>query len=263
MNMKFNETLKILLIIIFLLLIKQSSSTFLQNLLKASRCNKDSGLMTTDEKKIIITTHNKLRNQIALQTNVVGPKIPYATNMIQMYYSEAIGEKAQEWANKCLFKHSPKGFRKQPQFKTGENIYKISFIGGKPEKNWQKAIEAWYAEIKDFAGKSVDSFQAGAAATGHFTQIIWAYSYLIGCGFASYSDSPGSVTHLHVCQYGGVGNIIGFPIYMSSMTPACNCPGELACNNLTFTGLCCPVGHCNHNSIEFHGEPFKGTLPDI
>lgn len=219
--------------------------------------------MSLDEKRIVITTHNKLRNQIALQSNVVGPKLPYATNMIQMYYSDAIGEKAQQWANKCLFKHSPKDFRKQSQFKTGENIYKISFIGGKPEKNWQKAIESWFAEIKDFAGKSVDSFQAGAPSTGHFTQIIWAYSYFVGCGFASYSDSPNTVTHLHVCQYGSVGNIIGFPIYKSSMTPACKCPGELACNNLTFTGLCCPVGHCNHNSLEFHGEPFKGTLPDI
>ena len=261
--MKFNETLKILLILVFLFLFKQSSSSFVKNLLRKSSCNKDTGLMTSDEKKKIISTHNKLRNQIALQTNVIGPKLPYASNMIQMYYSESIGEKAQEWANKCIFKHSSKEFRKQPQFKTGENIYKISFIGGKPEKNWQKAIEAWYSEIKDFKGKSINSFQAGTPATGHFTQVIWAYSYLIGCGFASYSENTGSVTHLHVCQYGGVGNIVGYPIYKGSNNQGCNCPGELACNNLTFTGLCCPSGHCNHNSIEFHGEPFKGTLPDI
>jgi len=262
--MKFvKKKLNIILILIIFFFYNQSSCTFVKNFLRTGGCNKDPGNMTLDEKRVIVTVHNKLRNQIALQTNVIGPKLPFATNMIQMYYSDAIGEKAQEWANKCIFKHSTQDFRKQPQFKTGENIYKISFYGGKPEKNWQKAIEAWFSEIKDFGGKSVDSFTAGPPTTGHFTQVVWAYSYFVGCGYASYSDAPGSVTHLHVCQYGGVGNIIGFPIYKSSMTPGCKCPGDLACNNLTFTGLCCPTGHCNHNSIMYTGEPFKGTLPDV
>ena len=37
----------------------------------------------------------------------------------------------------------------------------------------------------------------------------------------------------------------------------------MGCNNITFPGLCCPSGHCNHNSVEYTGEPFKGTVPDI
>ena len=92
-----------------------------------------------------------------------------------MYYSDSIGAKAQDWADKCDFKHSSPSERKQPQFATGENIYKTKFIGGTPIKNWQNAIESWFSEIKDFGGKSVISFSPRGAVTGHFTQLIWAY----------------------------------------------------------------------------------------
>ena len=148
-------------------------------ILTPNRCNKDSGMMNVDDKKLILLTHNRLRNQIATQSNVIGPKLPFATNMIQMYYSDSIGSKAQGWADRCVFKHSSPIERKQPQFATGENIYRVKFIGGTPIKNWQKAIESWFAEIKDFGGKSVISFSPRGAVIGHFTQLIWAYRYCI------------------------------------------------------------------------------------
>ena len=232
-------------------------------ILSQKRCNKDAGNMTIDDKKLILLTHNRLRNQVATQSNAVGPKLPFATNMIQMYYTDSIGSKAQKWADQCVFKHSSPTERKQPQFATGENIYRTKFIGGTPIKNWQKAIESWFAEIKDFGGKSVISYSPVGAVTGHFTQLIWAYSYFLGCGFSSYSESPGEITHVYVCQYGPVGNINNFPIYKAALSPGCDCPDGMGCNNTGFPGLCCPSGHCNHNSIEYNGEPFSGTNPDI
>ena len=259
--MKFNTYL--IYTIVVILTISTCSSTFVKNLLRARSCNKDPGIMSVDDKKIILMSHNKLRNQIAIGTNPIGPRLPYAQNMVQMYYSDSIGAKAQAWANKCTFKHSKQNERKQPQFKTGENIYQSTWFGGKPEKNWQKVIESWYSEINNFAGKSVVSFSPNGPTTGHFTQVIWANSYFVGCGYASYSNMVGTVTHLHVCQYGPIGNIMGFPIYKASTDKGCRCPAELSCNNVTFPGLCCPPGHCNHNSIEFTGEPFKGTVPSV
>lgn len=152
-----------------------NSVTIKSYLFEKRGCNRDLGLMTVDEKKFIVLTHNRLRNQIATQSNTIGPMLPYATNMIQMYYSDSIGMKAQQHANKCLFKHSNPAVRKQPQFPTGENIFKKKFIGGIPIKNWQEAIENWFGEIKDFGGKSVVTFNPNGAVTGHFTQLIWAY----------------------------------------------------------------------------------------
>ena len=260
--MKFNAY--IIYTFLILSLISFCSNNLVKNLIHSRGCNKDSGVMSHNEKKIILMTHNSLRNQIALGTNSIGPRLPYAQNMIQMYYNDAIGAKAQAWANKCTFKHSPMNERKQPMFKTGENIYQTTWYNGRPEKNWQRIIEFWFSEIKDFAGKSVVTYSNQGKNTGHFTQLIWAYSYFVGCGYASFSSAPRTVTHLHVCQYGPVGNIIGFPIYKASPdTKRCACPAELACNNLTFPGLCCPPGHCNHNAIEFTGEPFPGTIPNV
>ena len=168
-------------IINFLLIIGSLFELFLSASIKKSlllttdKCNKDPGLMSIDEKKLILITHNRLRNQIATQSNAIGPKIPYATNMIQMYYSDSVGSKAQEWADRCTFKHSAPSFRKQPQFAVGENIFRKKFIGGTPQKNWQLAIESWFDEIKDFGGKSVVSYNPDGPVTGHFTQLIWAY----------------------------------------------------------------------------------------
>jgi len=147
-------------------------------LLQRGVCNKDSGLMSFDEKKLIVLAHNRFRNQIATQNNQIGPKLPFATNMVQMFYSDSIGEKAQEWANKCLSKHSSNEFRKQPQFKTGETIFIKKFNSGIPEKNWQNVIETWFAEIKDFDGKNIDSFNPEVSQTSNFTQMIWAYRYI-------------------------------------------------------------------------------------
>ena len=183
--------------------------------------------------------------------------------MIQMYYSESLGASAQKIANRCIFKHSQPKERKQPQFAVGENVFRIRFTAGTPEKNWQNAIENWFAELKDFGGKSVVTFNPHGPVTAHFTQLIWANTFFVGCGFASYSDSPGEISHLYVCHFGPTGNIINYPIYKASLSPGCECPASLYCNNMTFPGLCCPTGHCNVNSLEYNGEPFKGTVPDL
>jgi len=226
------------------------------------RCNKDSGLMTIEEKKFILITINRIRNQIATQSTSLGPKLPYARNMLQMYYSDSLGASAQAVADRCMFKHSDPAKRKQPQFYVGETIFKMKFINGNPEKNWQNAIEDWLSQIKDVGGKSMVQYNVRGPNTEDFTQLIWANTFLVGCGFASYSDTPKEITHLYVCHFGPAGNIINAPVYDASYWTGCNCPANLGCNNITFPGLCCPSGHCNHNSIEYNGEPFKGTIPD-
>jgi len=253
--------------IVCFLLIIQFLNLILASLKRGLRapgsCNKDPGLMSIDEKKFILLTLNRLRNQVATQTTTIGPKLPFARNMLQMYYSDTLGSTAQTVANRCFYKHSNPQERKQPQFSVGENVFRMKFINGTPEKNWQNAIEDWFSEIKDFGGKSVVQYNPNGPVTSHFTQLIWANTFLVGCGFASYSDSPKEISHLYVCHFGPTGNIVNFPIYNASYYPGCDCPQNLGCNNMTFPGLCCASGHCNVNSLEYNGEPYKGVIPDI
>ena len=251
----------IISIILLALLLNSISSTFIRNLLhKKSHKSHRSQMFTNEDKKIIVQTHNKLRNDVAL--GLTKPKLPFASNMIQMYYSDEIGTKAQQWTNNKKFKHSSSAYRRQPDYACGENIYMTWMSGGKPKKNWERCIKSWYGEIKDMGGKSVDNFASGGPVTGHFTQTVWAHSYIVGCGFVQFDDD-GWIAQLYVCQYGPVGNIMGMPIYNSSKQQGCQCEAGLTCANTTYPGLCCPKGKCKADSLDWSGKPYPGTNPNI
>jgi len=223
-------------------------------------CNIWKGPLNNNDKQVILNAHNWFRNQIALQGNTVGPRLPFAKNMLQMYWSDAIAAKAQLHANNCKFRHSTRDFRRLPDFPTGENIYTTNSIYNYQPMDWNRSITAWFNEIKDFGGKNVDSLQTGGPVTGHFTQVVWANSYLVGCGFAQYK-TDGWFTNLYVCQYGPVGNVIGNPIYSSSPSRVCVCPQGTSCSNSTYSGLCCPTDACTWQSQTYSGPTIPGTVP--
>jgi hypothetical protein len=227
-----------------------------------SKCNSWKNTISLNDKQVILNAHNWYRNHIAIGINTLGPKLPYAKNMLQMYWSEAIARKAQIWANDCKFMHSSKEFRKMADFPLGENLYKSSSSADYQSMNWNKAITAWYNEINEFAGKSVDSLAPSEGpVTGHFTQVIWANTYLVGCGFAQFMDK-GWFTNFYVCQYGPVGNILNTSVYSSSPTKVCVCPKDTSCSNTTFQGLCCPAGNCAWQSQTYSGPLIPGTVPE-
>jgi hypothetical protein len=78
---------------------------------------------------------------------------------------------------------------------------------------------------------SVTRFNSG---TGHYTQVVWADTYKVGCGFTAYQASNGWYNKYYVCNYGLGGNIIGGSMYKKGA--ACTqCPAAAShCNN----GLC-------------------------
>ena len=77
---------------------------------------------------------------------------------------------------------------------------------------------------------------------GHYTQLVWAETYRIGCGFARHGARGGfGGTALYVCDYGPGGNMMGKPVYMSG--PACTqCPDGTTCVN----SLCSEGSVGNH-----------------
>jgi hypothetical protein len=252
---------------IFILWMALSSFNYLVICLKKFRtrtrgCNIFDGNLSKEEKYTIVDIHNKYRNQIALQNNNVGPQLPYATNMLQMYWDEELATKAQQWADKCRFKHSTYAYRKQPSYPVGENMYEAGVSEGFIKMDWNKAISTWFEEIRSFSGigKQVERMEIGNPVTGHFSQVIWANSYLIGCGFAQYPDG-GFYTNLYICHYGPHGNVVGEPLYKSSKTQGCECPGQLNCHNETYKGLCCVEGICTKESLYYNGPEIDGTVP--
>ncbi|KAG8445812.1 hypothetical protein GDO86_010556 [Hymenochirus boettgeri] len=177
-------------------------------------------------KQIIVDTHNNFRRNVS----------PKATNMLKMMWSDEVGKIADNWAKKCNLQHSPQDARKTTNFNCGENL----FMSSSPV-TWEEAITNLHSEIKDF------QYGTGAKTTGavigHYTQIVWYNSYLIGASVAYCPNAELKYFYVfNFCPAGNMANQIPYP-YKSGQTCA-DCPNS--CDN----GLCtnfCPYSNAYGN----------------
>jgi len=108
---------------------------------------------------------------------------------------------AQAYADTCPSGHAN-------NLDAGENLY---FAWGSakeqdPEQIYENAVRGWYNEIDDYnypthSGDSEDS------VIGHFTQVVWKDSTVIGCGMKT--DCKSRYSTVVVCRYQPAGNYIG------------------------------------------------------
>lgn len=214
-----------------------------------------SGPISNEDIQKIINVHNNLRNQMATQKTEFLEKYPKAGNMRQMYWSEEISKLAQQHANKNVYANSDPAFRKTSQFSyLGENLYKASSkVTDSFPPDWERGVTSWFNEIREYSNTQevVTKFQeTSGVLTEHFTQVIWADSYLVGCGISTYPTTKNGMsltTHLMVCIYGPGGNTLNKPIY-NPVTSVRKCPNGIV-NSNEYSGLCCITNKCTSNDI--------------
>ncbi|KAG7259489.1 hypothetical protein CRUP_009777 [Coryphaenoides rupestris] len=107
----------------------------------------------------------------------------------------------------------------------GENIFMAT-----DKATWATAVQDWHSEVKNFR------YGVGAVkgeTVGHFTQVVWAMSYEIGCGIAHCPSHH--LPYYYVCQYCPAGNYnVGHP-YKTG--PSCgDCPNY--CDDKLCTNPC-------------------------
>lgn len=57
-------------------------------------------------------------------------------------------------------------------------------------------IQSWFNEVQKY------SFgDAWSPKTGHYSQLVWGETSLVGCGYAEYKDTS-KYNKLYVCNYG-------------------------------------------------------------
>ncbi|XP_078510893.1 glioma pathogenesis-related protein 1-like isoform X4 [Lissotriton helveticus] len=135
-------------------------------------------------------------------------------------WDPALAKTAEVWASKCRFDHNPatkQHGKAHPTFFTlGENIA-LGTMAPTP---------LWHSEVKVY-----DYSTHGCSGTcGHYTQVVWAASYKLGCAAKKCSSLRNAV--LFVCDYGPAGNYRGAKPYETGATCSKCAAGDHCVNNL-------------------------------
>jgi pathogenesis-related protein 1 len=201
----------LILLIIAAAVIGATYSAGLWNLTSsASSTYQDSGLpgcnpnvttpfttITASEINDILFAHNQARRRVN----------PTATIMPPLKWNYNLAIWAQNFEDACPgIVHSSNVAR--------SNIAGFSYIGenlAAGYSSWISAVAGWVDEGPDFTYPAT----CGAGKVcGHYTQVIWAKSTDVGCGF---KVCPGSTySRYYRCVYGPGGNYVGAAPYIQS-----------------------------------------------
>ncbi|KAF1404448.1 GLIPR1-like protein 2, partial [Spheniscus magellanicus] len=163
-----------------------------------------------------VCVHNNLHTKVQ----------PAASNMQYVTWDAALARTARAWANKCIFEHNVYLSRKhqhRPNFTyTGENIW----VGSRQAFYVADAIKSWYDEVRLYTF----AVQKCTKVCSHYIQVIWDYSYKIGCAVTLCKEVSGIRNAANfVCNYSPGGNFRRRP-YIEEKSCS-NCAKGDTCEN--------------------------------
>ncbi|XP_066999093.2 venom allergen 5 [Anabrus simplex] len=152
-----------------------------------------------DQKALIVDLHNRLRNDVASgkEHRGLSGRQPQASNMKKLVWDDEVAKVAQRWADQCTFEHDK--CRNDPRFPVGQSMGWAGYVSDEPD--WEEQILDWYNEVKNCNMSILRSYTP--AGVGHYTQIVWAETEVIGCGYRTDESQT-----LYVCNYGPSGNVL-------------------------------------------------------
>eukprot|EP00091_Calanus_sinicus_P025174 TRINITY_DN944_c0_g1_i7.p1 TRINITY_DN944_c0_g1~~TRINITY_DN944_c0_g1_i7.p1 ORF type:complete len:245 (-),score=61.79 TRINITY_DN944_c0_g1_i7:44-778(-) len=204
----------------------------------SKKCTKKTEVrgFTQAGKDLIIKTHNDLRQKVAAGLETNGDQ-PAASNMRKVVWNDELAEIAQRLVDQCKFAHDKKRNMCDGTY-VGQNIY----MGGAWKQTEDevmagvdKAVTAWYSEVeKPFDSSLINPFKY-TGGTGHYTQVVWADTYAVGCGLVNF-DGGAYYKTLIACNYAEGGNFGGRAMY--KVGEGCSdCPTGTTCD-ATYNKLC-------------------------
>jgi len=161
----------------------------------------DGGVLTEADKQALLTAHNDHRSATALGNT---ESQPMATDMHEMVWDEDLAVSSKAHADLCVFEHGQGSF--------GENLYAAgSTVDNVDNIDKLKAgIQEWFNEYEAY---DYDGHQCSEVC-GHYTQVVWASSTSMGCGYAECGPFPDNFYQVYlVCRYSPPGNYVGVRPY--------------------------------------------------
>jgi hypothetical protein len=174
---------------------------------------------------LILNTHNTFRQNVANGSETrgnPGPQ-PKATNMNTLIWDADLAYAAQINVDTCLNQHDryDQGIPNN-NGPLGQNLASGSNSAYSTTRDYVAHITMWYNEVISMPSTLVSAFgtPSNGATVGHYTQVVWANTQKVGCGWAQiYNATSAMYKQFTACNYFPAGNYLGQAVYSS--TAAC------------------------------------------
>ncbi|XP_022825461.1 uncharacterized protein LOC111355668 [Spodoptera litura] len=145
--------------------------------------------LNIQEKARLLDRLNNRRNVVAMG-GMRG--FPSAGNMLKLRWVEELAREAQRWADQCrppriVEEHD--ACRDLYSLTVGQCV--ASVVGESPGLRVESMVDIWYIQSMLYKGNSTFYVPPGNDTRyyGDFAQIIWAKSYMVGCGRSRFMTS--------------------------------------------------------------------------
>ncbi|KAG6453605.1 hypothetical protein O3G_MSEX008227 [Manduca sexta] len=138
--------------------------------------------ITNDEKVRLIARLNRRRSEAARGRL---RRLPPAGNMLKLRWVEELAREAQRWADQCRPVSTPEErdiCRDLYSVSVGQCV--ASVVGEAPGLRVESMIDLWHMQAMLYRGNVTSYIPATnkAAYYGDFAQMLWAKTYMVGCG---------------------------------------------------------------------------------
>ncbi|XP_070574534.1 uncharacterized protein [Ptychodera flava] len=144
---------------------------------------------------------------------------PEAADMKYMSWDDDLATMAQQWSEECIWEHgNPTNI--SPFSSVGQNLWMGGPYSSSASIDVDGVVDAWNDEVNYY---DYDS-NGCSYVCGHYTQVVWASTYAVGCGIAhctTVTSSTFTNAFIVTCNYGPAGNYPTQPFVSGSPCTKC------------------------------------------
>ncbi|CAN7995494.1 unnamed protein product [Ixodes hexagonus] len=177
---------------------------------KNDKCKITASGLTDAKKAEFLKAHNDFRMKVAKGEL---PSFPKAAAMLTLAWDDELANVAQALADQCTksngaLEHDKPEERFTAKYKSvGQNVEWDGASATTPDVEVTTAVTEWFDGYKKFKVADLKKFATQAEKVAeHFTQVIWAATESVGCGFTQYTldgdTNDKRFQKLYVCNYG-------------------------------------------------------------